>query len=69
MLLKDKTILVTGAGQGIGRGIVQALAEEGASVVVTDLKIETVEETARLVEGAGGQTLPLVADVTDVSAI
>jgi meso-butanediol dehydrogenase/(S,S)-butanediol dehydrogenase/diacetyl reductase len=69
MLLKEKTILVTGAGQGIGRGIVQALAEDGASVAVTDLKMETVEETAGMVEKAGGRALPLVADVTDAAAV
>ena len=41
MRLKDKAILVTGAGAGIGKGIAQAFAAEGAKVVVNDLNEET----------------------------
>src|SRR5690606_3439375 len=69
MLLQDKIILVTGAGQGMGRGIAQALAEEGAHVVVTDLRPEPIRETAALVEAAGRRALPLVVDVTDADAV
>lgn len=65
MLLKDKVIFVTGAGQGMGRGIAQAVAEVGAQVVVSDLRLETVQETAQLVEASGQRTLPLIADVLD----
>lgn len=65
MLLKDKVIFVTGAGQGMGRGIAQAVAEAGALVVVSDLRLESVQETARLVEAAGRRALPLMADVLD----
>ncbi|MCL4295069.1 MAG: SDR family oxidoreductase [Anaerolineae bacterium] len=65
MLLKDKIIFVTGAGQGMGRGIAQAVAEAGAHVVVNDLRLEAVQETARLVEAAGQHALPLMADVLD----
>ena len=43
-LLKDKVAIVTGAGRGIGRAIALKYAQEGANVVITDLKIdETVE--------------------------
>lgn len=69
MLLQDKIILVTGAGQGLGRGIAQALAEDGAAVVATDLRLEPVQETARLVEAAGRPALPLVVDVTERATI
>lgn len=65
MLLQDKIILITGAGQGIGRGIALAAAEEGAKLVVTDLNIETVTETSRLVERLGRPALPLMLDVTN----
>ena len=37
MRLKDKVVIVTGAGSGIGEGIAKRLAEEGAKVVVNDL--------------------------------
>ncbi|MDQ4078312.1 MAG: SDR family oxidoreductase [Chloroflexota bacterium] len=66
MLLKDKVVFVTGAGQGMGRGIAQAVAEEGAAVAISDLALEPVQETAaRIEEQCGSRTLPLVADVTD----
>ena len=51
MLLENKTIFVTGAGQGIGRSTAQAVAEEGAHVVVTDIHESVIAETAELVEG------------------
>jgi meso-butanediol dehydrogenase/(S,S)-butanediol dehydrogenase/diacetyl reductase len=65
MLLRDKVIFVTGAGQGMGRGIAQAVAEAGAHVVVSDLRLEPVQETAKLVEMTGRRALPLIADVLD----
>jgi len=69
MLLKDKVISVTGAGQGMGRGIAQAVAEAGADVVVSDLRLEPVQETAKLVEVAGQRALPLIADVIDAEVM
>ena len=69
MLLEDRAILVTGAGQGIGRGIAQAIAEAGGNVALIDLVRDTMKETERLVEEAGGRAVSLVADVTDVEAV
>ncbi len=69
MLLENKTIFVTGAGQGIGRSTAQAVAEEGAHVVVTDIHESVIAETAELVEGTGQRALPLVVDVTDAKAV
>lgn len=69
MLLKDKIIFITGAGQGMGRGIAQAVAEAGAQVVVNDLQLAPVQETAQLVEQTGQRALPVVADVTDEAAL
>ena len=50
MKLKDKVIIVTGAGQGIGRAIALRFAQEGASQVIVDINRTTVEETGKLLK-------------------
>src|SRR5215212_7038657 len=62
--LTDKVAFVTGARGGIGRATALAFAREGASVVVADVATEGNEETARLIEQAGGQALAVTCDVT-----
>ena len=59
-----KVALVTGAGGGIGRATALAFAREGARVVVSDLAGAGGEETARLVNDAGGGALHVACDVT-----
>src|SRR5437867_5766992 len=61
--LAGRVALVTGAGQGIGRGIALVFAREGARVCVAELKEHRAERTAQEIRAAGGETLPLVADV------
>jgi len=63
--LEGRTIVVTGAGGGMGRGIAEAVAEEGANVVAGDLALDPVAETARRIETGGSRGLPVVLDVTD----
>jgi 2-hydroxycyclohexanecarboxyl-CoA dehydrogenase len=63
--LAEKTAIVTGSGQGIGRAIALRLAEEGATVAVNDLEEERAAETVAEIEDAGGEALTAVADVTD----
>lgn len=60
--LKDKVILVTGAAQGIGAAIGSRMAEEGATVIASDLS----EASARA--GVPGCALALTLDVTDAAA-
>lgn len=64
MILKDKVAIVTGAGQGIGRGIALKLAEKGADVVVSDINMETAVRTAKEVESLGRRALALKTDVS-----
>jgi NAD(P)-dependent dehydrogenase (short-subunit alcohol dehydrogenase family) len=59
-----KVAFVTGATSGIGRATALAFAREGASVVVADIAADGVEETARLIEQAGGQALAVTCDVS-----
>src|ERR687890_1418739 len=59
-----KVAFVTGAGGGIGRATALAFAREGASVVVSDISEQSVRETARRIEEAGGRALAVTCDVT-----
>jgi NAD(P)-dependent dehydrogenase (short-subunit alcohol dehydrogenase family) len=56
--------LVTGAGSGIGRGIAEALAREGARVIVANRRPEAGEETVRRIVAAGGRATFQQTDVT-----
>lgn len=75
MLLEGRVVLVTGAGRGMGRGIAQAVVEEGARVVVTDVRLEDARRTAEALAGQSGGALPdggvlpLALDVTDPGSI
>ncbi len=61
--IKDKVIIVTGAGRNIGQVYSRRLAEEGAKVVVCD--VIDCEETAGIVRAQGAEVLALHVDVTD----
>jgi 3-oxoacyl-[acyl-carrier protein] reductase len=66
MHLKDKTVLVTGGGRGLGRAYCEALAKVGASVVVADIR-ET-QDTVETITSAGGKAIGLPLDVTNMSS-
>jgi meso-butanediol dehydrogenase/(S,S)-butanediol dehydrogenase/diacetyl reductase len=67
--LAGRVAIVTGAGQGIGRGIALSLAKAGADVAVNDLVLNTAEDTAREVSALGRRSLAVQADVSDAAQV
>ena len=65
MRVKDKSIIVTGSGGGIGEGIARRLAEEGAQVIVNDIHVALGEKVAADIVAAGGRASFFAADVTN----
>ena len=65
-ITKQRVALVTGGGQGIGRGIALHLAAKGFTVVIFDLDAEAAIETAH---EANGRIVPLVGDVSNEAAV
>jgi 3-oxoacyl-[acyl-carrier protein] reductase len=64
MRLNNKSIIVTGAGNGIGEGIAKRLAEEGARVVVNDINAAQGARVAAEITKAGGAAAFVAGDVT-----
>ena len=62
---KDKVGIVTGAGGGIGQAYAEALAREGAAVVVADINLEGAQKVADGIKGEGGNALAVRVDVSD----
>jgi len=63
MNFKDKVVIVTGAGRGIGRGISIAYASHGAIVILADKTSDSAEETFQLIKKTGGTSAVISADV------
>jgi 3-oxoacyl-[acyl-carrier protein] reductase len=62
---KEKVAIVTGAGGGIGQAYAEALAREGAAVVVADINVEGAQKVADGIKGEGGNALAVRVDVSD----
>ncbi|VFR38446.1 2,3-butanediol dehydrogenase, S-alcohol forming, (S)-acetoin-specific [plant metagenome] len=65
MSITGKIALVTGAGQGIGRGIALRLARDGADLALVDLDQAKLDAVAREIEALGRQATTFIADVSD----
>ncbi len=68
MQLKGKAAIVTGGGKGIGKVFCQALAREGASVVVADIDGAAAESVAQTISAEQGRAVPCKVDVSDAAA-
>ncbi len=69
VILDGKVAVVTGAGQGIGRGVALQLAQQGARVVVSDINAETAAETVSMVLQRGGEAVAIGCDIADSASI
>ena len=67
--LAGKTVVVTGGGRGIGRGISLAMARAGANVVLSGRTQATLDAVAGEIRAIGGLAVPIVADITSQADI
>jgi NAD(P)-dependent dehydrogenase (short-subunit alcohol dehydrogenase family) len=67
--LTGRVALVTGAGQNVGAGIARALAGQGATVAVNDVRAERAQAVVDDIIGAGGRAVAAPFDVTDFAAV
>lgn len=64
--VSGKIALVTGAGQGLGRGYALTLAEAGATVICFDLDAELVQATHKIIQEKAGKSSAIQGDITDL---
>ncbi|MDZ7737111.1 MAG: SDR family NAD(P)-dependent oxidoreductase [Gammaproteobacteria bacterium] len=69
MELKDKVVVVTGAGRGLGQKMSQMIAAKGARLVLVGLTEKGLKETVQLCSKAGGQADYYITDVSDEAAV
>jgi NAD(P)-dependent dehydrogenase (short-subunit alcohol dehydrogenase family) len=67
--VKDRVIIVTGAGQGIGRELSRQFAAAGATVVVADINRTNADRVRREIELSGGKAAAVAVDIGDTTSV
>lgn len=68
MRLTGKTIIVTGAGSGMGEAMAKLFAQEGARIVAADIRLETVERVVSDIKEASGEAIAVASDIAKPNA-
>jgi 3-oxoacyl-[acyl-carrier protein] reductase len=69
-ILENKVAIVTGAARGIGHAIALALADAGANIIITDIKIpESIQTTIDRIQGGEKKCVVYQSDVTDATSV
>ena len=69
MLFKNKIVIITGAGRGIGKAIANAYCSERATVIIADKNEQEGLETARYLQAGGGEVVSCLTDVSNPEEI
>jgi len=69
MDINNKTAVVTGGGNGIGKALCTALAEAGANVVIADIELDAAQAVKAEISATGARCLALAVDVTDEGSV
>ncbi len=67
--MTTRVAFVTGAAQGIGRGIAESLAQAGHKLAIADLNLDVARATAAEITAAGGQAVAVQVDITDTDSV
>ena len=67
--LKDKVVLITGAGSGIGKATAIRMAKEGAKIIINDINQQRIDETVDAIKAFGGEAFGYLADVTNKAQV